>query len=189
MAEEQSVAEELRANYGWIVLGIVLGVIGLAIFQWFRTPNPNLKVVIDPSARGHVSHVTCTVDALGNGDVSGFEGMNEVGLTKIGAAFYNQTSTGPSNVTGFDYTYFDASDPDAGEGSGVVGFSDVVLSVAEESRPNTCEIRVVKDFSNSNSGHVRKLGGPVRVGQSTAPEFHNKQKSIEKLAHSVSNAG
>ena len=123
-----------------IVLGAVFALIATFIIVRIHTPNPNLQVLIAPSAKGKVADVGCSVDAQGNADASGLVSVYNQGVLKIGAEFYS-----PNNQLGSDsgpvYTYYDTSDADSGQGSGVIGFS--VVSPAQfftNGRPTACKI-------------------------------------------------
>jgi hypothetical protein len=130
------------------LLGVILGLIGLTVYQNYSGPDPNLKVIIDPSARGRVSNVTCSVDSLGNADAQGFVRDYDEGLVKIGAEFYARSGNLIPVDSGPVYTYFDTSDPASGEASGVLGFSVVAPESILDDRPTTCRISVAHNDPN-----------------------------------------
>ena len=124
-----------------LLVGALLGVIGFAIFRAVRTPNSNLTVTIDSSARGKIFNTTCTVDELGDAVASGgFLGTGQ-GVLKIGVEFYKNDKY-RSVDTGPVYTYFDTGDPAAGQDSGILGFSVVAPAVIVTGRPTNCTVSI-----------------------------------------------
>ena len=127
---------------GGIAIGAVVALISALIFVHVNTPNPKLQVIMDPSAKGVLVAVTCSIDALGNADAQGFVSVSDKGTLKIGAEFYSPNSQLGAD-TGTVYTYFDTSDPNSGEGSGVLGFSVVAPeSIISGGRPTACKMTV-----------------------------------------------
>lgn len=148
MTESSSRSAPASEIFWWIVLGVVLGLIGLGTYQYFRTPSPNLKVVLDQSVRGRVGAVVCSVDALGNADAQGIVRDVEHRVLKIGADFSSGGAPFSASDSGPVYTYFDSGDPDLGEDSGVLGFSVVAPADILQSRPTTCTISVISNYAN-----------------------------------------